>query len=125
VIRREVNLDESEPVQLRAAGPWAAEHGIDRIDILKVDVELCEVPVLESLAPLLPTVKVLYVEYGSRQIRRDIARLVDPTHELYAGVMFLDQGECVYLGRDLVDLDAANDHLRQSFMSARIASQPA
>ena len=121
VVKRSVNLDESEPVKLRAGGSWAAEHGIERIDVLKVDVELCEVDVIESLAALLPTVKVLYVEYGSRQIRREVARLLDPTHELYAGVMFLDQGECVYLNRELVDLDAATLHLRQAFASGRAA----
>lgn len=49
VIRRMVNLDQSEPVQLRAAGAWAAEQGIDRIDVLKVDVEGCEIEVLTSL----------------------------------------------------------------------------
>jgi hypothetical protein len=112
-------------ISLDAINQWTAEHSIERIDVLKLAVARAEVFVLESLAALLPTVKLLYVEYGSRQIRRDVARLVDPTHELYAGVMFLDQGECVYLGRDLVDLGAAVDHLKQSFMSARIASQPA
>jgi FkbM family methyltransferase len=113
VVRRSVNLDESEPVELRAAGSWTAEHGIERIDVLKVDVELCEVDVLESLAHLLPTVKVLYVEYGSRQIRRDIERLLDETHELYEGVMYLDQGECIYIRKDLADLDAATQYLKQ------------
>lgn len=113
VLRRGVNLDESEPVQLRAAGPWAAEHGVERIDVLKVDVEGCEVEVLESLAGLLPTVKVLYVEYDSREARRDIERLLDPTHDLYVGKLLLDQGECVYLRKDLADGAAATDHLRQ------------
>ena len=93
-IRETVNLEGSEMVQLRAAGAWAAEQGIDRIDILKVDVEGCEIEVLESLAEFLPMVKVCYLEYDSRQARRDIARLLDPTHELYIGCMFLDQGEC-------------------------------
>jgi hypothetical protein len=110
---------------LHAIDQWTAEHSIERTDVLKLAVARSDVSVLESLTALLPTVKVLYVEYGSRQIRRDIARLVDATHELYTGVMFLDQGQCVYLGRDLVDLGAAVDHLKQSFMSARIASQPA
>jgi Methyltransferase FkbM domain len=52
VIRRSVNLDESEPVELRAARGWAADQGIDRIDVLKVDVEGCEIEVLTSLAAL-------------------------------------------------------------------------
>lgn len=123
IFRRDINLDESEPVELRAAGSWAAEHGIERVDVLKVDVEGCEVDVLESLAHLLPTVKALYVEYDSRQARRDIAHLVEETHDLYTGVLFLDQGECIYLRRDLADLDAATEHLRHLLVSGRTAQK--
>jgi hypothetical protein len=68
---------------------------------------------------LLPTVKVLYVEYDSRQSRRDIGRLVDDTHDLYRGAMFLDQGECIYLRRDLADTNEAREHLRHLFEADR------
>jgi FkbM family methyltransferase len=118
VLRRAVNLDESEPVELRAGGTWAADQGIDRIDILKVDVEGCEVEVLEGLAALLPAVKVLFVEYDSRRARRALGRLLDPTHELYVGNMFLDQGECTYLRADIAELDAATEQLRRAFVAA-------
>jgi FkbM family methyltransferase len=118
VIRRGVNLDASEPVELRAGGAWAADHAIDRIDILKVDVEGSEVEVLEGLADLLPTVKVLFVEYDSRHARRALCRLLDATHELYIGNMFLDQGECTYLRTDVADLGAATEHLRRAFAAA-------
>jgi FkbM family methyltransferase len=118
VIRRQVNLDESEPVELRAGGAWAADQGIERIDILKVDVEGCEIEVLEGMAALLPTVKVLYVEYDSRHARKALGRLLDGTHELYTGNMFLDQGECSYLRADLADIDAATEHLRRAFVAA-------
>src|SRR5262249_3109434 len=84
-----------------------------RIDILKVDVEGVEVEVLTSLADLLPEVKVLYVEYDSRTARRAIAELFENTHELYCGVNFLDQGECIYLRRDLAALPAATERLRE------------
>lgn len=124
VFRGAKNLEESEPVQLRSGGAWVAEHDIDRIDVLKVDVEGCEVEVLESLGDLLPAVKVLYVEYDSRQARRDIARLLDATHELYTGMLLLDQGECIYVKNDLADLDAAGAHLRHLFVSRLKASQP-
>ena len=123
VLRRGVNLGESEPVDLRAGGAWAAEQEIDRIDILKVDVEGCEVEVLEGLADLLPTVKVLFVEYDSRHARRALGRLLDATHELYIGNMFLDQGECTYLRADLAELEAATDQLRRAFAAA--IGQPA
>jgi FkbM family methyltransferase len=103
VIKRKANLDESESVQMRAAGPWLAAAGIERIDILKVDVEGAEVEVVESLASLLPTVKVLYLEYDSRHARAVLSDLIERTHELYVGVMYLDQGECVYLRKDIAD----------------------
>jgi FkbM family methyltransferase len=109
--RAEENLAGRETVELRAAGPWAADHGIDRIDILKVDVEGAETEVIESLAHLLPTVKVLYLEYDSREALEKLSALVELTHELYSGVMFLDQGECIYLRKDLADDPAANAHL--------------
>jgi FkbM family methyltransferase len=118
VLRRPVNLDESEPVELRAGGAWAAEQAIDRVDILKVDVEGCEVQVLEGLADLLPTVKVLFVEYDSRHDRKALGRLLDATHELYVANMFLDQGECTYLRADVAELEAATDHLRRAFAAA-------
>lgn len=116
VIRRNVNLDESEPVELRAAGRWATEHGVDRIDVLKLDVEGCEAEVLESLSGLLKTVKVLYVEYDSRQARRRIDDLLRDTHELYFGMLTaLDQGDVIYLSAELADLPVATEHLRVLF----------
>jgi FkbM family methyltransferase len=113
VFRRPVNLDESEPVELRASGAWAAERGITRIDVLKVDTEGCEIHVLGGLSALLPTVKVLYVEYDSRQALRDLDRMLEASHELYMGLVFLDQGECIYIRKDLADLPAATERLRE------------
>lgn len=119
VFPRDINIAEaSETVRLRDAAGWATEHGIDRIDILKVDVEGSEVHVLRSLAPLLPTVKVVYVEYGSRQLRRDVFSILEPTHEVYVGRLLLDQGECVFLRHDLLDLDGALETLRDMYRAA-------
>ncbi len=117
---RSVNLEASEPVQLRAAGPWAAEQGIDRIDILKVDVEGAEVEVFSSLAHLVPTAKVVYFEYDSRHARRTLATLLEQTHELYVGSQFLDQGEVIYLRKDLADDPAATDRLRELLAASLI-----
>ena len=104
----------SEAVSIRDAGRWAAAQGIDAIDILKVDVEGVEVAVIESLGDLVPTVKALYVEYDDRAARRRLEELLAPTHELYLGVVFLDQGECTYLRSDLVaDPEPPRAHLRE------------
>ena len=116
ILRRGVNTDRSENVDLRAAGPWAASHGITAIDILKLDVEGCETEVLSSLEPLLADLKVLYVEYDSRQARRLIDDLLRDTHQLYLGMfMALDQGECIYLSNELADHPLAQPHLLAMF----------
>ena len=123
IIRREVNEASSETIRLRSAGGWVLEHGLDRIDILKIDVEGVEIDVLVSLADLIPTVKVLYVEYDSRAARREIERLMNPDHELYIGSMFMDQGECVYVRQDYTGEDATRALV--ALVHARFAaSQP-
>lgn len=104
--QRAWHAGEPEPVVLRDAGAWAREAGVDRVDILKVDVEGCEVDVLEALGGLLATVQVLYVEYDGREARREVDRILAPTHELYfTKVLLLDQGEITYVHRDLVERD--------------------
>lgn len=107
---------QTEQITVRAAGAWAAEQGIERIDVLKVDVEGCEVEVLRSLAAYLPTVQALHVEYDSRTARREIERMMAPTHELYFSMLqALDQGEAVYLHHDHTDRAVATDRLREIF----------
>jgi len=118
VLPRSVNLAESELVQLCAGGSWTQAHAIDRIDVLKVDVEGVEVDVLMSLADLVTTMKIVYLEYDSRRARRLIAALLEPTHELYVGSMFLDQGEIIYLRRDFADRPEATEHLRSMLVAA-------
>lgn len=103
VLRSTWHSGETERITLRDAGRWAAEQGIDRIDLLKVDVEMSELDVFQSLADLLPEVSVIYLEFGSRTIRRAIEALLDPTHDLLIGHLTIDHGEIVYLRRDLAD----------------------
>lgn len=116
IVRSDWHRDSFEIVQLRAGAGWANEHDIQRIDVLKVDVELSELDVLEGFGAFVPAVKAIYLEYGSRKLRRAIDRLLDPTHDLYLGEMSLDQGECVYVRRDLADLDAATTRLWEIYV---------
>jgi FkbM family methyltransferase len=113
--RSEFATESFETAVVRDAGTWAAELGLDHIDVMKLDVEGCEVDVLESLRSLLPTVKILYVEYDSRAARREIDAILADTHELYAGKIFLDQGEVVYLSKEQADRPVVTDHLRALF----------
>lgn len=94
---------ESELIRLVDASGFLAEHGISRIDVLKIDTEGCEVPILRSLRGYLPEVKVLYVEYHSERDRRVIDEILAATHVLWRGhVTFAYRGEFCYLKRELV-----------------------
>jgi FkbM family methyltransferase len=103
--RADKNTAESEMVQIRDARAWTAENGITSIDVLKLDSEGCEVEILERLGDLLPTIQIAYIEYDSTGARRAIDRILEPTHELCQGLMFLDQGEMIYVARRLLDPD--------------------
>ena len=95
--------DQSETIELRAAPEFLAERGIQSIDILKLDTEGCEVPILRSLRQYLPVSKLIYVEYHSDRDRRLIDEILAETHVLWrahAGLVY--RGEFCYLRRDLL-----------------------
>ncbi len=95
--------DESEGVQLVDAFQFLSGSGVTQIDVLKIDTEGCEVPILRSLKPYLSRVKVLYLEYHSERDRRMIDELIAETHILWRGhVNFAYRGEFCYLKRELV-----------------------
>jgi FkbM family methyltransferase len=94
---------ESEQIRLVGASHFLSEQGIDTIDILKIDTEGCEVPILRSLKDWLSEVKVLYIEYHSERDRRLIDELLAHTHVLWRGHINLAyRGEFCYLKRELV-----------------------
>jgi len=95
--------DENEQIRVKNAAQIFVENGIDRVDVLKIDTEGCEVPILQSLKNYLPEVKALYVEYHSERDRRMIDAILADTHVLWAGhVALAYRGEFCYLKRDLL-----------------------
>ena len=86
-----------------SAPKFLTTHAIDRIDILKLDTEGCEVPILRSLQKHLPEIKLVYVEYHSDRDRRLIDCLLAKTHVLWRGhVPLAYRGEFCYLNRKLI-----------------------
>jgi len=95
--------DQGEPIHLVRASHFLSQQGITAVDILKVDTEGCEVPILKSLIEYLPEVKVLYVEYHSERDRRMIDEMLAETHILWSGhIKFAYRGEFCYVKRELV-----------------------
>jgi FkbM family methyltransferase len=107
-------------VSVRAAGSWAREQSVDRLDILKIDTEGCEVAILESFGPLIDTVRVLYVEYHSDDDRRVIDQMIATSHVLGFGAMTATTGEVTYLNRSIIPTQSKMEAwVRQLFIEHR------
>lgn len=85
-------------IQLRNALDVFRSEGIGRIDILKIDTEGCEVPILQAIRDLLPEVGVVFLEYHSEKDRLVLDSLLAPTHTLFSGrIVAPHRGELCYV----------------------------
>jgi len=80
-----VNTGADGSVEVKDAGRTLAALDVTAIDILKVDTEGCEVPILRSMSRLLVTAKVIFASYHSEQDRRIIDTMLGVTHDLCSG----------------------------------------
>jgi FkbM family methyltransferase len=85
-----VALRPAEQVEVRRLDSFCQEHGIDRIHLLKIDVEGHELPVLNGAGELLRTgaIRAIQFEFGlraidSRTFFRDFYTLLSPSYDLY------------------------------------------
>lgn len=96
-----LNSDEGDVVDLEEASEFFRREHLQAADIVKLDTEGCEFPILNSLRPFLPRFRAIYLEYHSEADRRRIDALLEPTHLLYAGTAtHPHRGEFCYLARD-------------------------
>lgn len=109
IAKSESTRDQSEQVTLRSVREWLEENSISTIDVLKIDSEGCEVPILEALKDLLPSVKVIYLEYHSDDDRKEFDRLLGDTHLLMYGQMMVHLGEVTYVARDAFQSESELD----------------
>jgi FkbM family methyltransferase len=109
ILRRWDTAEDSEPIELRSAIGWYREAGLDRLDVLKVDTEGCEVPIFESLIELVPQVKVVYLEYHSEDDRHRLDELLGPTHTIFFGRIIGGEGELAYVAKSLMPAPGAID----------------
>lgn len=98
--RRQTTGDDTERIRLRSAAAWVDEQGLDRIDVLKIDTEGCEVPILESLGARVADVRVIYLEFHSRADRDRIDALLRPTHALALSQQLYETGDLLYVRAD-------------------------
>jgi FkbM family methyltransferase len=91
---------DSETVILRSIRDWLNENAIAAIDILKVDTEGCELPILNSVSDLLSAIKIIHLEYHSESDRKEIDRILGESHILAAGkILHMRRGELTYIAK--------------------------
>jgi FkbM family methyltransferase len=108
-----LNTGRSRMVNLRAAKPFLHGFEVDRIDILKLDTEGCEVPILRSLEDMLSAIKVVYVECHDDEDRRVIDNLLSRHHILSsADAIEPHCGELCYVVRRAFPSESAMNQYR-------------
>src|SRR5262249_15666254 len=72
---------------LQAAGAFVRSTRVDRFDVIKIDTEGAEVPIMRSLADIVRQAAIVHVEFHSHEDRRAIDNLMNSTHCLCRGVV--------------------------------------
>ena len=94
------NTTESETIKLRSVRDWLDANSVTTIDLLKIDTEGCELPILEGVSDFIPSIKLLHLEYHSEDDRKEIDRILDETHILAGGnILHLHRGELTYAAK--------------------------
>lgn len=100
ILRSAENTESFDVVEIREAMRTLKSLGITAIDILKIDTEGCEVPLLKCLAQFLPDIKIIYMEYHSETDRLRMDELLASTHVLgFATVRHPHRGDVCYVHR--------------------------
>jgi len=93
----------SMKVKLKDAASEFDRLGLDRIDVLKLDTEGCEVEILKSIGHRLLNVNYIMVEYHNEPDRREIDNLLKDFHLLAAQSDRLGFGVLKYINPKLVE----------------------
>lgn len=102
-------------ITLRRASAEFRRLGIERVNLMKIDTEGCEVPILEDLADWLPRIDQIYVEYHSEEDRLALDAL------LAAGFLLCrsrcdgpHRGTNLYVARRVIEADPRTALVRLS-----------
>lgn len=109
--------EKSERIQIRSTVAWLDAQPFDRVDVLKVDTEGCEVPIFESMDSWLPDVRVIYLEFHSREDRECLEAHLRPTHTLVSARQIYETGELTFVRSD------HSERLRPGFLREILAGE--
>ncbi len=101
-----LNKPDGVEVALVDVDSYIREHKIGRIDVLKMDTEGCEVPIIQSLSDHIAEISVIYLEYHSEEDRLFIDQRLNKTHVLAGGqIPHPHKGELCYLNKRYLDAE--------------------
>lgn len=101
--RSPFNSEDSEEVALRRISSVLDEQGIERINLLKIDTEGAEVPILRDIEDRLDRVEAIIVEYHSERDRREIDHLLSARFHLVGGKIHrCHLGVLAYVAQEII-----------------------
>lgn len=105
---------QSETIAIKRASTEFDRLGLERISILKIDTEGCEMPILKDLGEKrLSQVDLLYLEWHSEEDRRAIDRMLEGTFLMVgASAICPHRGNATYMALSLAAKDPRIDALR-------------
>jgi FkbM family methyltransferase len=110
-----LNGNEFHEIALHDIGGILERENIATVDLVKIDTEGCELPILRRLRDRLREIKVIYLEYHSEDCRREIDALLGETHVLFSGhVLYPHRGELCYVARNAFPVPQEADRMRIS-----------
>jgi FkbM family methyltransferase len=119
-----LNGKQSVAITLWNAADFFRRESIDHIDILKIDTEGCELPILHSLSGMLKRIKVIYLEYHDEADRLAIDNLLRSSHILTAAnLRHPHRGELCYVSYEAFPSAEGLDRMRIRQGSHEAASQ--
>lgn len=93
-----------ELIDIKDARQTIENLGISSIDILKIDTEGCEVPIIKSLGIITHSAATIVLEYHSDEDRLWIDQTISKSHILHSGsAVHPHRGSMFYIRRDLID----------------------
>lgn len=97
-----VSAGDSELVKIERVSTALRRRGVAALDLIKIDTEGCEVPILRDLLSAYAP-GVIYFEIHAEDDRLEIDRLLHPTHLLARGrVTKPHRGQLAYVRKDLL-----------------------
>jgi FkbM family methyltransferase len=92
--------DTYEEIELIRLDDFLSENKIDKIDLLKIDTEGCEIQILETIEKYLAEIEVIYLEYHSKADKMAMLKLISLSHDIifdnFSAVTTLLVDQCLF-----------------------------